>query len=48
MDTMVVEDVTTKKAPVMDEPLKEPQRVDLVRSFEYCRKRLNVDINWKA
>jgi sugar phosphate isomerase/epimerase len=48
MGTMVVEDVTGKKAPVMDDALKEQQRVDLVRSFEYCRKKLNVGINWRA
>ena len=37
-----------KKAAVMDEALKEQQRVDLERSFEYCRKKLNVGINWRA
>jgi hypothetical protein len=48
MGAMVVEDVAGQKAPVMDEALKEQQRVDLVRSFEYCRKKLNVGINWRA
>jgi hypothetical protein len=48
MGAMVVEDVTGKKPPVMDEALKEQQRVDLVRSFEYCRKKLNVGVNWRA
>jgi sugar phosphate isomerase/epimerase len=48
MGAMVVEDVAGKKAPVMDEALKEQQRVDLVRSFEYCRKKLNVGVNWRA
>src|SRR5580700_1737923 len=48
LGAMVVEDVTGKKPPVMDEALKEQQRVDLVRSFEYCRKKLNVGVNWRA
>src|SRR5882724_6797593 len=37
MGAMVVEDVAGKKPAVMDEALKEQQRVDLERSFEYCR-----------
>jgi hypothetical protein len=32
----------------MDEALKEQQRVDLERSFEYARKTLNVGLNWRA
>ena len=48
MGAMVVEDVAGKRAPVMDEALKEQQRIDLDRSFEYCRKKLNVGINWRA
>jgi len=40
--------VAGKRAPVMDEALKEQQRIDLDRSFEYCRKKLNVGINWRA
>ena len=48
MGAMVVEDVAGQKPAVMDEALKEQQRVDLVRSFEYCRKKLNVGVNWRA
>jgi hypothetical protein len=46
---MVVEDITGQKpAPIMEEALKEQQRVDLERSFDYCRKKLNVGVNWRA
>ncbi|SPE42462.1 Xylose isomerase domain protein TIM barrel [Candidatus Sulfopaludibacter sp. SbA3] len=49
MGPMVVEDVTgLKKPPVMVEALKEQQRIDLERSFEYARKSLNVGINWRV
>ena len=33
---------------VMDEALKEQQRVDLERSFEYARKKMNVGVRWRA
>jgi sugar phosphate isomerase/epimerase len=48
MGAMVVEDVTGQKPEVMAEALKEQQRFDLERSFEYARKKLNVGINWRA
>ena len=49
LGAMAVEDITGKKpSPVMEEALKEQQRVDLERSFEYCRKKLNVGINWRV
>ncbi len=48
MGAMVVEDVAGAKLGVMDEALKEQQRVDLVRSFEYCRKKLNIGVNWRG
>src|SRR5258708_7641828 len=48
MGAMVVEDVPGKRVPAMDEALKEQQRVDLDRSFEYCRKVLNVGVNWRG
>ena len=48
MGAMVVEDVSGPKPPVMAEALKEQQRFDLERSFEYARKKLNVGINWRA
>jgi hypothetical protein len=48
MGAMVIEDVPGKRAPVMDEALKEQQRVDLERSFEYARKTLNVGVAWRG
>jgi sugar phosphate isomerase/epimerase len=48
MGAMVIEDVPGKRLPVMDEALKEQQRVDLERSFEYARKTLNVGVNWRG
>ncbi len=49
MGAMVIEDVAgLQKPPVMVEALKEQQRIDLVRCFEYARKTLNVGVNWRA
>ncbi|HWC95194.1 MAG TPA: TIM barrel protein [Candidatus Sulfopaludibacter sp.] len=49
MGPMVIEDVTGLKVPpVMTEALKEQQRIDLIRSFEYARKTLDVGINWRV
>ena len=48
MGAMVIEDVPGKRPAIMDEALKEQQRVDLERSWEYARKKLNVGINWRA
>src|SRR6185369_7138663 len=48
MGAMVIEDVPGQKLPVMTEALKEQQRIDLERSFEYARKKLNVGVNWRA
>jgi sugar phosphate isomerase/epimerase len=42
MGAMVIEDVPGKRPPVMDEALKEQQRVDLERSFEYARKTMGI------
>jgi sugar phosphate isomerase/epimerase len=48
MGAMVIEDVTGLKPPaIMVEALKEQQRLDLERSFEYARQKLNVGINWR-
>jgi hypothetical protein len=44
---MVIEDVEGTRPPVMMEALKEQQRIDLERSFEYARKKLNVGVNWR-
>jgi len=48
MGAMVIEDVPGKRAPVMDEALKEQQRVDLERSFEYAKNKLNVGVAWRG
>jgi len=32
----------------MNEALKEQQRLDLERSLEYARKKLNVGVNWRG
>jgi sugar phosphate isomerase/epimerase len=49
MGAMVVEDVRGEKpAPIMAEALKAQQRIDLERSFEYARKKMNVGINWRG
>ncbi len=49
MGAMVVEDVAgLQKPPVMVEALKLQQRLDLLRSFDYARKKLGAGINWRA
>jgi sugar phosphate isomerase/epimerase len=48
MGAMVIEDVPGNRAPVMLDALKEQQKLDLERSFEYARKKLNVGINWRG
>jgi sugar phosphate isomerase/epimerase len=48
MGSMVIEDVPGKHPQVMTDALKEQQRIDLERSFEYARKKLNVGINWRG
>jgi len=49
LGAMVIEDAPgVEKSAVMDEALKEQQRIDLVRSFEYCRNKLNIGINWRG
>ncbi len=48
MGAMVVEDVSGRRPQVMIEALKEQQRIDLERSFEYARKKLDVGINWRG
>jgi 3-oxoisoapionate decarboxylase len=48
MGAMVIEDVPGKKPAIMDEALKEQQRVDLERSWEYARKKMNVGVNWRT
>lgn len=48
MGAMVVEDVPGRKPAVLTEALKEQQRLDLERSLEYAKKKLNVGLNWRA
>jgi sugar phosphate isomerase/epimerase len=48
MGAMVIEDVAGKKPAVMDEALKEQQRIDLERSFDYAKKTLNVGVAWRS
>ena len=48
MGAMVIEDVPGTHPQVMTDALTEQQRIDLERSFEYCRKKLNVGVNWRA
>jgi sugar phosphate isomerase/epimerase len=49
MGSMVIEDIAgTKPSPLMAEALKEQQKADLERSFEYARKKLNVGVNWRG
>jgi sugar phosphate isomerase/epimerase len=52
MGLMVVEDVqnapASSRLPVMNDALKEQQRLDLERSLEYAKKKLNVGVNWRT
>ncbi|HYW42513.1 MAG TPA: sugar phosphate isomerase/epimerase [Bryobacteraceae bacterium] len=48
MGAMVVEDVTGQRPQVMIDALQEQQRIDLERSFDYARKKLNVGIHWRG
>jgi hypothetical protein len=36
------------RARVLEDALKERQRLDLERSLEFARKKLNVGINWRV
>jgi len=46
---MVVEDVAGAPAPqIMTDALREQQRIDLVRSLEYAKRKLDVGINWRV
>jgi sugar phosphate isomerase/epimerase len=49
MGGMVIQDGIGRPVPqVMMDALKEQQKIDLERSFEYARKTLNVGVNWRA
>ena len=47
MGAMVIEDVSGQKPAAMTDALKEQQRIDLERSLDYARQKLNVGINWR-
>ena len=47
MGEMVIEDIPGKHPQVMADALKEQQRIDLERSLEYAKKKLNVGVNWR-
>jgi len=48
MGAMVIEDAAGQRPSVMNEALKEQQRVDLERSLDYAKHRLNVGVNWRS
>jgi len=49
MGTMVIEDASgAPKSPAYTEAMKEQQKIDLERSLEYARKKMNVGVNWRA
>ena len=48
MGAMVIEDVPGKRPQVMTDALQEQQRIDLERSLEYAKKKLNVGVNWRG
>ena len=50
MGAMVIEDVAGqgRRPEIMTEALKEQQRLDLERSLEYAKQKLNVGINWRV
>ena len=45
---MVVEDGVKEPLPEFRAALREQQRVDLERSFEYAKKTLNVGVRWRS
>jgi 3-oxoisoapionate decarboxylase len=47
MEPMVIADVPGKKPPEYDAALREQQRRDLERGFEYAKKTLGVGVRWQ-
>jgi 3-oxoisoapionate decarboxylase len=47
MGNMVVGD-SSDKSPILVAALKEQQRIDLERSFDYAKKKLGLGIRWQA
>jgi len=49
MGAMVVEDVAGAARPaIMTDALREQQRIDLERSLEYAKRKLNAGVNWRG
>ena len=48
MGAMVIEDVAGQRPAIMSEALKEQQRIDLERSLEYAKRKLDVGIAWRG
>jgi 3-oxoisoapionate decarboxylase len=48
MGEMVIEDLPGKRPQIMADALQEQQRIDLERSLEYAKKKLNVGVNWRG
>jgi hypothetical protein len=48
MSGMIVADVPGQRPAEYDAALREQQRVDLERGFEYARKVLDVGIRWRV
>ena len=48
MGAMVIEDVSGRRPAIMSDALKEQQRIDLERSLEYAKTKLDVGINWRG
>jgi 3-oxoisoapionate decarboxylase len=50
MGAMVIEDVPGggERPAIMTDALKEQQRIDLERSLEYAKKKMNVGVNWRG
>jgi hypothetical protein len=48
MGVMTIEDAAAaKKLPEFSAALREQQRIDLERSFEYAKHTLGVGMNWR-
>jgi sugar phosphate isomerase/epimerase len=48
MGAMVIEDVAGQRPAIMNDALREQQRIDLERSLEYAKKKLNIGVAWRA
>ena len=47
MTTMVVED-GGKETPAYEAALRQQQRIDLERGFEYAKRTLGIGIRWRS